>query len=838
MNTPKSSRLTDAEEHAFLDAAIEERRNAETAQRNAATAERNDINNQINTLNQEIEKCRTTGDDIGAYIMLDEELNDLNSRIAEICVRQMGAAVDEYYKKSEDEFNKYKQVPDNKESLKCIKSKYQHFKRNGIKSNTKTDKIAAYLHEIFGSKIFKEEIFPRHFDEYNLCDTAVEQSAFYIKQTNAYYRYCIDKICGVYKHAQALKTGYCNKQILNAYSEPNSISVCITKNTLEANGQWLSRFIKELATLLTRLSPHIKTADTILIISSKKNKELKDVVTHCKDMNTAWGYLKRPNNKFKMVFICSNKTRIQDVLQMTIDFQNLVSGSDVKLRIIHDEAHNVKEGIPPHRDIVENIVRQPNVICYIPVTATGGTVACEDNPVWQDKNLKRRALDYTSYDKTKSTDDSYSACCDAIHITMEELKQKPGWKNYNITSMDEGTFRAVHRDNLENADVRRRLDFCKFMQNDCETEAVNNGINCLHLNEISGYTDYYQKNQFNLHIMSTPRRKGITRLLAEKAGTMEYQPIVLAIYGNEGDKYHLLFDGDEKEVSDIMGSGEFNEKLDNLLTHLKNNRVNIERPFIIIGNYTPTGESLSYVNYKYGTVRGNIRLISTNAEEDYQEACRSNYMKTMFIRNYPGFISPEKYLVGPAKYIENALWYETENDKLIDNFNTNEDSSLVLPNNAYCPPDDTDAGGEIAIPAKVTCDRTNPRIMEMFDILSSDRRTEEEKATFMNILKSCCADDDIECSIEDPEGKFNFEITLGDLRCYKKKDTPPEKGQWKFKNYSIHHDTRTPFINNKNKHTRGMCEISACMDYYIIKDDSGTTLEQNSKGVFWIGYKY
>lgn len=839
MNTPITRRLTDAEEHAFLDAAVEERRHTDTVVRDAETVA---INNQIRTLTQDIaiterdiEICRTAGDVVRAE-MLEEQRDDYISSIDKICVQRMNAAVDEYYKKSIDEFNEYKQVPDNKALLKILKSKYPQFKQ--IKSNTKIDKlVTAYLKEIINSKIFKEDIFPRHFDEYNLCYTAAVQSAFYIKQTNVYYKYCIDKICGVYKHAQALKTGFCNKQILNAYSEPNSISVCITKNTLEANGQWLSRFIKELAMLLKAQSPHIKTADTILIISSKKNKELQDVVTHCKDMNTAWGYLKRPNNKFKMVFICSNKTRIHDVLQMTIDFQNLVSGSDVKLRIIHDEAHNVKEGIPPYRDIVENIVRQPNVICYIPVTATNVTIACEDNPLWQDINLKRHALNFTSYDKTKSTDESYSACCDAKHITVEDLKKKPGWRDYDVTIMDEGTFRTVHRDNLENADVRRQLEFCKFMKNDCEIEAVNTGLNLLHLNELTGLP-YYQLNEFNLHIMSTPRRKVITRYLAQKALTMNYHPIVLAIYGNEGDKYHLLFDGNETEVSAIMGSGEFNEKLDNLLTHLKQNRVNIERPFIIIGNYTPTGESLSYVNYKYGTVRGNIRLISTNAEEDHQEACRSNYMKTMFIRNIPGFISPEKYLVGPAKYIENALWYETENDKLIDNLidQTNEGSTVVLPDNTYCPPDD--AGGVIAIPVKVTCDRTNPRIEEMFDILSNDRRTEEEKAAFMNILEECCADDDIECSMEDPEGKFNFGITLGDLRCYKKKDTPPEKGQWKFKNYENHHKTRTPFINNKNKHTKGMCEISACMDYYIIKDDSGITLEQNSKGVFWIGYKY
>ena len=48
------------------------------------------------------------------------------------------------------------------------------------------------------------------------------------------YKYVICKITGLYKHAQALKTGYCNREIINAFSEPNTISVCITKNSLEA----------------------------------------------------------------------------------------------------------------------------------------------------------------------------------------------------------------------------------------------------------------------------------------------------------------------------------------------------------------------------------------------------------------------------------------------------------------------------------------------------------------------------------------------------------------------------------------------------------------------------
>lgn len=835
MNTHRNHHLTDAEEHAILDAAISETRNMVIAEIENDHKQIRELNHELDKIKLDIDRCLDTGN-AAEVAMLEDKRDDYTTRITELeekCIlAKTDQAISEYYTTSAREFKEYKNVPNNKGLLRCLKDKYPHFKRNHINARTNIDTVVANMCEIFESDSFKV-IFNRYFDE---CES--NSLAFYTKRINVFYKYCISKIRGVYKHAQALKTGFCNKQILNAYSEPNSISICITKNTLEANGQWLARFIKEMAALLRSQNPNVKTADTILIISSKKNKELKDVVTHCKDMNTAWGYLKRPNNNFKMVFICSNKTRIQDVLQMSVDFQNLRIGSDAKLRIIHDEAHNQKEGIPPYRDIVENIVRQPNVICYIPVTASAGTVACDNNPLWVDANLKKNSLNFISYDKTKSTDALYSACIDGKRITMEELRGKAGWKEHNVTCVSEEIFNNVHKGDLENADSRRRLEFCKFMENDCEMEAMNNGLNCLDMNNLLGL-EYYQQNMFNLHILSTPRRKIITRFLAQEALTKNYRPIVLAIYGNEGDKYHLLYDNNETEVSTIMGSGEFNEKLDNLFTHLKEERVNIQRPFIIIGNYTPTGESLSYVNYKYGTVRGNIRLISTNSEDDYQQACRSNYMKTMFLRHDPTFVSPEKYLVGPAKYIANALWYETENDKLIDNLmaRTDEDGTPpVLPPDTYHPQVD-DAGGIIAIPVKIECDRTDPTVQQLGEIMMKDHRTPEDKLRFMQILKKCCEDDDIECSFTDPSGKFNFDFALNDFRCYKKKETPPARGQWKFKNYSEHHTIKTPFMNNKNNHKKGECELCSCMDYYVIRD-AGTIIEQNPKAVFWIGYKY
>ncbi len=78
---------------------------------------------------------------------------------------------------------------------------------------------------------------------------------------------------------------------------------------------------------------------------------------------------------------------------------------------------------------------------------------------------------------------------------------------------------------------------------------------------------------------------------------------------------------------------------------MKTNEMDINRPFIIIGNYIPTGESLSFVNYKYGTIKSVIRLISTNMEEDYQTACRGNYMTTKFEEADPDWTKTRSILL-------------------------------------------------------------------------------------------------------------------------------------------------------------------------------------------------
>jgi hypothetical protein len=770
--------------------------------------------------------------------------------------------------------NDFRQYTDNpsRQLLRTITNKYPHLKRHVHHLTKRTKRILAktYVHEILKRIEYRNSFTP--------------------DEKKVIYKYCIKKIKGVYKHAQALKTGYCNLKIINGFSIDNLISVCITKNTLESNEQWLERLFKE----LNNRFPHILLKDKIMLISSKKN-DLNGNATHCKDMNAAWGYLRRENN-FKIIFVCSNQIRINDILDMALDFQNLNEGLQKNLQILHDEAHNAKEGIPAYRDIIENIILQLNVLFYIPITASNRTIAIsdEEDPLWKKENLENNAENYSEFDKTKSTDPSYSSCRKSVMVSFEELRQNPSWSNYGVTQIPKHIFESIYgadyikyekfglnqlkealqdetalfkkqdisadeidideiMANIEvypepmliqkikavNMERRRTLEFCSFMKNDKELEAVNNGLNWLHLNEIMGQ-QIFIPNKRDIYIMSTPSRRGITAYLAEKAAKQPYNPIVLAIYGSEGDKYHVYINGEEWGVDDIMDTGEFNIKLDKLFAFLIQEGYDINRPFIIIGNYVPTGESLTFVNYTYGTVRVNTRLISTNAEEDYQESARSNYMTTKFIEMNPEWTMPEKFLIGPDAFLKNALSYEDENDARIDSMVSEnvENSTEISVSSAHTEVVQV-SGGITAIPIKMTIDWSHPRLKDMEPIMEKRQRTPQEKAAFLNWLKELNEDEDSGFEMVDKTGKFNFvDFTINRFRCYRRKETGPNPGEWKFTSYENHHRVETPFINETNSISINECDLLTCMDNYILKDENGNIKEKNNKSTWWMSYKY
>jgi len=793
----------------------------------------------------------------------------------------------------EEEFNKIK---GNRALIKIFKKKYPNLKRQSKnKLNKKTKKLLFY-------PLIKEwfEILKNEFDD---------------EQQEIIYKYVITKIAGIFKHAQALKTGLCNQKIIyNIKNEPNTLTFCITKNTIEANEQWWRRLISK----IEEAFPDKHLQDLIMIISSRPVKV--ENITHCKNMDEAWSRLS-VKNEFKAIFCCSNSTRINDIIELTTKFINLVEHMRKNIKIIHDEAHNSKEGLPPNRDVIENILSTENVKEYCPVTASAFVkekgLSDEENPCWYLENLKMNGFNYTGFDEIKSDSPNYSSCKNAEQYTCEQLKKNPLWKRKNIPErVDEELYERVHEGDIPKfqtwsvaklekeflkyfdptsykngnykwiedlhrwEDVhakikngvsgqknilahvlrtlyinrKREFEFCSFMKQDQEKEAIENGINFINMNNLLG-KDFYQPKKFNLHLLNTPNRKIITRYLAEEASKMFHtktfrgikrklkinlNPIVLAIYGNEGNKYHLLYDQKEEVVDHVMTNGEFNTKLSKLLKYLNQKGINTQRPFIIIGNYNPTGESISFAHTDYGAPRAVMACTSGKVFSDYQIACRGNLVNTHFKKKDPSWTFSEKYLIGPENFIKNVNEGEQQNDDYVDYLiassdgeSTNQEIQLKM---AYKRSEEQLGTGTVATPIKIEIDPDSPGYSELEEIMRKNRKNEEDYSNFMRILKEMVDDDDDDTEIIDKTSKFNWETQkLKQFRCYK---TGHKEESYRFDKYDNHHVGNAPYINNKNKILREQCEILTCLNRYVLKDKTGKQLYRNKKRTWYIGYKY
>lgn len=726
----------------------------------------------------------------------------------------------------------FKNVKNKKTPLQVFKNKHKLFP---IRNNTKEETINNYhckVHEFLDK------------DDNN----PIGKFKFTDEEKKLIIEYCVRKIRGIYKMAQSMKTGYCNSLIMNSISKKN-ITFAITKNTLEANEQWLLRIMKD----LDHRFPLVSTRDKIMIISSKKN-DLNGNATHCKNIEEAWMILSKENN-YSVIFVCSNGKRISDIYSIIENIDRLKDNFKKKVDVIHDEGHNTREGIPAHRNVIEHIIAHPLVDTFIPCTASIGDIIDDTNPLWLDSNLRKYAKDFSEFDETKSDDPNYSSISDSNKSTFEELKKNPNWEDVNIEEVSRKLFikcdinyskkkknkKDFTEKDYENIDKRRKLEFSQFQVHQQEKLAMKYGINALNMNKLLNI-DYFQKDKFNLHIISTPCRKIITRYLANEAIKKDYNPIVLAIYGSEGDKYHIFYDGEKKKCDNIMKGNTFNDKILDLIKHLNGKGIDTERPFIIIGNYYPTGESLSFVHSEYGTVRGNIRLISTTAEEDYQEACRSNYMLDRFKKDHgDDWEQPDKWLVGEKKFIYNAELYEKDNDERLEGLKGNidvEDQEV----NIVIHKKQEEKNGRIACPIKLEIqDSEDETVDEIIQIMKEKSRTKECKQIFMGYLKKAFDEGNIE--LTDPYGKFSFDFELKGFRCYGsnerggKQETAKLSSYWKFASYQSHFKGETSFMNNKNGHEKNQCELLCSSKLFKVTNSKGEVIK-NPRHIFWISYKY
>lgn len=677
----------------------------------------------------------------------------------------------------------------------------------------------------------------------------------------------IAKITGIFKHGQTEKTFLCNLRVISN-AKLNILSVCISKNTLSAKEQWEERLLKD----LKREFPRIPLHQLILIISSKKNT-LDGNATHCKNIREAQASILTGN--FKVIFICSNNQRIDDIIELLDSYDSLSVEKRLPMDIQQDEAHNEKEGIPSKRAAVEWIIMSPYVQSFVPVTASPDPLYDEQEPLWKKVNLGMKAIDYTQNSNTISTSENYSSISDAHQIRFQQYQSHPSFENYNIYKFDEETFDEAYGHQyanwtdqakvLEDKNRRSELEFCQFMA--FEREACTLGMNIFDNYYVAKYRDgdsyietpIFIKDQFNIHIMTTPCRVVLTIHLMKHAIQQDYNPVCIGLYQSE---IHIRYRNKSNQVINKKfcdlnldsSSKEVNNKIHEIVEYLKSMGESIERPFIVLGNYKPTGESITFVNYKYGTIRSDTLLpvVGETREMHYQGFLRCCYMDTKFREQNPHFVHPAKFIIGSDASINNAVAYEKENDERVQNFSSGCNPLLIQPVVPAAYAEEEVTG--ISSPCKITVEDTDDsQYTALRSILEKATRNEKDRKQILKLL--CTMIEKKTALFDDPTEKFDFKTyTLQEVRTYKDmkllKDEQekerkymerankmgdkyvPFEADYRFKEYQSKHEHKMPYMNNKSKWKQYDCELLAAFDKY---EYDGII---NHKRVIWLSYKY
>lgn len=673
----------------------------------------------------------------------------------------------------------------------------------------------------------------------------------------------IAKITGIYKHGQTDKTSLCNLRIISNV-RLGKFSIAISKNTLDAKNQWEARLIKDLKSLY----PNTDLKDIILIISSKFN-DMGGNATHCKSVRDAIAHYTMGN--YKIMFICSNKRRVTDILDFMSSYEGMSDDKRLDVEVQHDEAHNNLEGIPSKRELIENIIINPYVKSYIPISASNNPISDETRVLWKLKNLEMYAIDYTKNSQTLSTSENYSSISDANQLSFEEFKQHPSYKDYQITEFDEETFEEadtpgfysgwVSEEEIKVDKLRRRqLEFCKFMMH--EKEACNIGMNLLDNFYISMYkeedgtiveTPLILADTRNIHIVTTPCRVVFTIHLIKYALKQSYNPICIGLYRSEihlhyKNKLGQSINKPFGEITDTCSSEQMNDKINTILEYVLNQGETIERPILIMGNIKTTGESITFVNYKYGTIRTDTILpaIGQTREDNYQSFLRCCYMDTKFRENSPGnvFRHPPKWIIGSKNSIKDAISYEKENDERIPRLKEGMSVELLTPIIARTYTEEDNSN--ISVPCRLQIqDPDDESYHEIRAILEQSKRSEKDKKKLLKLIKFMI--DHGSAEFVDTTGKFCWKkMILKDIRTWKthseeeinkrkeeqKENYKPFETDYRFREYDSRYRNKIPYINNKLKMGVNNCELLAAFDTYKYEGFV------NHKLCMWISYRF
>ena len=633
----------------------------------------------------------------------------------------------------------------------------------------------------------------------------------------------INKIIIFQKLTQCMKTQITNvlikNHINNNSNKTNKIAICIAKNSNDSMKQWICRLIRE--------QPDLK--DKIQIISSAKI----DIsgITHVKNINESKKLVIKDNKT--IIFVMANSIRFHTLIDFLIDNDSKYLENS-EFIILHDETHNIKEGINPFKNIISNLIWNSKLKKYYGISAGCENIYDNNTLLWKKENIENNYFNFTKINNILSTDDCYSSIQDATMISFEELQKTPNWINYNINEIDEDIIKKVHSTDIEKMsekektkfiESRVKLEWCQFMKNDKEKEAINNALNLINnINIIIGKIIINDK-EFSLNIICQPKRNILTEYLAREIIKKNYNVIY---------KYKSTIYVNGKEYENKTNKLEINDILNHIIIEFKLQN----KPLFYIGNYYTTGESLTFVNYLYGIVNLNIKLTSTTEEEDYQQLSRSCYIKYKFEENDKEWKAPTKYIIAEQKAIKNACNYEKKNDNITKNLKTksnldcNPKFDLSICSNASKNLEPSKFSTSIPV-SLIIEDDNNPKVIELYDLVQK-KNSKKEKKKILNLLEQCIQDGYI--LMVDKIGKLDFsKMELnGSVRCYKQEYKPDT---WRFDKFKNAYDTKKPYVSEKKTISEqpNQIELLCCKDTWISSKDKSLN---NSKRQWWLSYSY
>ena len=695
--------------------------------------------------------------------------------------------------------SEYERIKHDKGLRRVFKQKYPFFDKDNINRRE-------YIHELFKYQEFYQFKDIHKFREY-------------------LFRHLRKKIRGIYKHGQSGKTEICCEKILSDLRQ-NRLTIAITKNTLLANKQFTTRFVKCMKSRFGLTSKDLKKE--VIVISSEKN-DLDGNATHCKNFEAAWHAIYTNQNRYSVIFVCANSTRMDDVIRLLDNFEcplfNETFRKDVVMQ--YDEAHNLTSGIPVYRELIENALMYDFVKEVVPITASKNPINKEDNPLWRKESLEENRIDFRNEELVDSlvTSNShhYSSIDDYWRVCYEDYFS-PQKEYDNHISFE--TFNRVYPENTKNYSLHGKLDaFPTMSQLGQETVAVNAAKQILE-NATFSYDQLYGadirecnelqflKDTFNLHIMITPCRMLVTRYLMENAVIQSYHPVVIGLYNSafhfmyiDNDGYIVKSPNEGKPV-DKKNVKEFNDQLFEFLRE----RGLLNRCVILMGNYLTLGESNTFVHNGYGYIRSVIRLpgCPLTIEQDYQYSLRGCFL----LKRFNGLKKENviKFLIAPQSCIDNAEYYEELNDQLVTN---ERDISIIgaysVPVIEYVPQIVEPMSN---IPVKyILLDPHDSISKQIENIKMKPRRNTEDKAEMLSLLQSGITKGIIDVVDHNlpPIDPSNYILT--EFRCYTKSDDEEDKEEkktskndnWRFKSYHDHVDQKQPFDNGEL--TTGQCGL-------------------------------